>query len=64
MKARGSHQSRAEPSRGAKSDSSEPGMSRTNSSVQFQAVSLVAIQMLPCINHNWRRATMLFRPAQ
>jgi hypothetical protein len=40
-------------------------MSRTNSSVQFQAVSLVAIQMLPCINHNWRRATTVrFDPAR
>jgi hypothetical protein len=43
MEARGSHRSRRKPSRGAKPDAAEPGMSRANSSVQLQAIGLVEL---------------------
>jgi hypothetical protein len=59
------HCLRGEPSRGAKPGGSKLGVSRTNSFVRFHRKALsMEILISPCINHKWRRSTMLFRPAE
>src|SRR5438105_15055951 len=54
-----------QPAREAEAEASEPAIPRTNSYVWFQPVQPLGLarMVMPrtCINHNCRRATMLFR---
>src|SRR5437763_1519368 len=60
MKARRAKGFRRQPSRGAESGFRELRVFGTNSFVGVQMHGPWAGRVLPCINHNWRRSTILF----
>src|SRR5882724_3437837 len=60
VKARSAKGFRCQPSRGTESARGEPRVLRTNSFVGVQMRRPWTGRVLPCINHNWRRATILF----
>src|SRR4051812_26944826 len=64
MKARRTKRFRRQPSRDAEAAFGKLWMLRSRSFVRVQFASLGRDKVLPCINHKWRRATMLFHPAE